>query len=139
MLMENLNKYIGKIHKYQGTGKYCDCLNLVTMFYHDHHYKETFDDHKPRPKTYEEYITKQPTRMIRYLIKNFDVTTNVDDLEYGDVILVLVGGDPHLGVYVGEGKALAMEIPVVEGKSKSTIYKGRYWKPFFRAGFKRRK
>ena len=74
-MQEDLGKYIGLIHKYQGQGKYCDCLNLVQRFYQDHHYKQTFDDGKPRPKTWDEYITKQPPRMIRYLVKNFKKTT----------------------------------------------------------------
>lgn len=136
-MKEDLSKYIGLIHRYQGKGQYCDCLNLVTRFYHDHHYKQDFDDHKERPKTYEEYIKTQPTRMVRYLIKNFKVTENINELEYGDVVLTLINGDPHIGVYIDDDKVLAMEVPVIEGKSKSTIYKGRYWKPFFRAGFKR--
>lgn len=138
-MKENLNKYIGKIHEYQGTGDTCDCLNLVQQFYKDHGYEQDFDDGRPRPATYDEYIKHEPTRLIRYLLKHFAVTEKPDELEYGDVILVLVDGDPHVGVYVGEGKALAMEIPVIYGKSKSTIYRARYWKPFFRAGFKRRK
>lgn len=135
--MEDLSKYIGKIHKYQGTGIYCDCLNLVTQFYHDHGYQQDFDDGKPRPDTYEEYISTQRTRMIRYLLKNFKQTRNIQDLEYGDVVLTVIGGDPHIGVYVGDDKVLSMQIPVIEGKSESTIYKGRYWKPYFRSGFKR--
>lgn len=138
-MKENLDKYIGRIHKYQGTGECCDCLNLVQEFYKDHGYKQDFNDGRPRPQTYDDYITHEPTRLIRYLLKHFFLTKNIDELEYGDVILTLIGGEPHIGVYVGEGKALAMEIPVIYGKSKSTIYKGRYWKPYFRAGFKRRK
>ena len=137
-MQEDLGKYIGLIHKYQGQGKYCDCLNLVQRFYQDHHYKQTFDDGKPRPKTWDEYITKEPTRMVRYLVKNFKKTTDDTDLSYGDVILTVINGDFHLGVYIGDGRALAMEIPVQEGKSRSTIYKHKYWRPYFRAGFKRK-
>lgn len=136
-MRENLNKYIGKIHKYQGTGDYCDCLNLVQQFYIDHHYKQDFNDGKPRPATYDEYKHNCPTRMIRYLVNNFKKTTKIEDLQYGDVVLTDIGGDAHLGVYVEDDKVLAMEIPVIEGTSKSTIYKGRYWKPYFKAGFKK--
>ena len=96
-MASDLSKYIGLIHKYQGQGRYCDCLNLVQRFYQDHHYKQTFDDGKPRPKTWDEYITKEPTRMIRYLVKNFKKTTNYTDLSYGDVILTVINGDFHLG------------------------------------------
>lgn len=136
-MKDDLSKYIGKIHKYQGHGKYCDCLNLVEMFYKDHGYKQDFNDGKPRPKTFAEYKKKCPTRIVRYLLKNFTVTKNPNELDYGDVILTNVGGDMHLGVYVGDGKALAMQIPVVEGKSKSTIYKRKFWEWYFVAGFKR--
>lgn len=136
-MKENLSKYIGLIHKYQGSGNYCDCLNLVQMFYKDHGYKQDFNDGRPRPKTWGDYINHEPTRMVRYLVKNFKKTKNIDDLEYGDVILTNIAGDAHLGVYIGDGKALAMQIPVVEGKSKSTIYKRKFWEPYFKAGFKR--
>ena len=76
--------------------------------------------------------------MVRYLVKNFKKTTDDTDLSYGDVILTVINGDFHLGVYVGDGRALAMEIPVQEGKSRSTIYKHKYWRLYFRAGFKRK-
>lgn len=136
-MKENLNKYIGKIHRYQGKGDYCDCLNLVQQFYRDHHYKQDFNDGQERPATYEEYKKKCPMRMIRYLVNNFQKVTDIRSLGYGDVVLTDISGDAHLGVYVGDDKVLAMEIPVIEGKSKSTIYKGRYWKPYFKAGFKK--
>lgn len=137
--MDELNKYIGLVHKYQGHGSYSDCLNLVQRFYKDHGYQPDFDDHRVRPGTYDEYIKTQPTRMVRYLLKHFDKTSDIQKMEYGDVALVLIGGDPHLGVIVNDNKLLTMEIPVVEGKSKSTLYRPRYWKPYFRLGFKRRK
>lgn len=136
--MENLNKYIGLKHQYNGHGDYCDCLNLCKRFYKDHKWNETFSDGRPEPDTYDEYIKKEPTRIVRYLLKNFDKTTNIDELSYGDVALFIIGGEVHLGIIVNDYKLLAMQVPCVEFKTESTIYKRRYWENFFRMGFKRR-
>lgn len=135
--MENLDKYIGLKHKYQGVGDYCDCLNLCQRFYLDHNYKQDWNDGKIRPPTFKEYKETQKYRIIRYLIKNFKLTRDPDDLTYGDITLFVVGGDIHLGVYIEDKKILCMQIPVIEGKSESTIYRSKYWLPFFKAGFKR--
>lgn len=134
--MENLSKYIGIVHRF-GMADFdsCDCAGLCTLFY-----KEEFgfiiDDGKPIG-TYDEYQSHH-SRMLRYLLKTMDKVQSVDNLEYGDIIVTKVYGEHHVAVYLEYGRVLTMQIPCVEGSTRSCIYKENQWKPYFVMGFRRR-
>lgn len=131
--MENIDKYIGIIHEFNGdTFDGCDCIGLCRLFYKEHGWAQTFTDGKPVTHDWE---SDDPLRLARYLQENFRITRNADELQFGDVMLFDVNGDAHLGICLEYGDILAMQVPVVEGKSTSTIYHRYFWKQGFKAGF----
>ena len=103
-------------------------------------YKEEFgyviDDHRPIG-TYEEYQSNH-SRMSRYLLKTMDKVKSVEALEFGDIIVTKVLNEHHVALYTEYGKVLTMQIPCVEGSTRSCIYKEHQWKPYFVMGFRRR-
>lgn len=113
-----------------------NCLGLCRLFYKEHGWPENFLDGKPITKDWQE---RDRTRLIRYLRDKFDETKDVQSLEYGDLILFEINGDYHMGIVLDYGDVLSMQVPCIEGQASSTIYHRRWWTPFFRRGFKRRK
>lgn len=133
--MENIDKYIGIVHRFNGdTFDGCDCIGLCRLFYREHGWSPKFDDGKPVTHDWEK---KDSLRLVRYLQKNFTMTRDVGELQFGDILLFDIAGDSHLGIYLQYGDILAMQVPVDEGKTTSTIYHRHYWKPGFKAGFRR--
>ncbi|BAL85091.1 hypothetical protein SELR_pSRC300180 (plasmid) [Selenomonas ruminantium subsp. lactilytica TAM6421] len=135
--MEDIGKYIGITHKYAGADfDKCDCFGLVQLFYKEHGWSQSFDDGKPYPTEDEYAQPKYWRRLYEYLLRNF---TEVDykDLSFGDVVVFEINGCIHLGIYLEYGKLLAMEVPAVEGESKSTIYHRGMWTQCFKYGFRR--
>lgn len=134
--MENINEYIGIVHKFNGQNfGGCDCLGLCRLFYREHKWNPSWDDGKPITRDWEK---KDPLRLARYLNRHFDMTRNPDKLSFGDILLFNVCGDAHLGIYLEYGDILAMQVPCVEGETTSTIYHRHYWEQGFKAGFRRR-
>ena len=133
----DLDKYVGIEYKFDVTddSKCVNCLTLIRRFYKDNNFSETFDDGKKLPHT---AIEEYKTRLLLYLIKNFDKKYSIDKLEYGDIVLLKTNNDINIGTYVGNGKVLTIEIPTVQGKSKSTIYEKHIWEPLVKAVFKRK-
>lgn len=132
--MVNLGKFIGIPHYYGRHGfDGADCAGLCRLFYEKHGYKETLDDGLPIG-TAEDY-KKTPLRMLRYLLKNLD---RVDEPQYGDIIVTKMFGELHVGIYTEYNRVIAMEIPVVIGKTRSTMYREEFWKPHHIATFRRR-
>lgn len=132
-----LDKYVGIKHKFNGdTFGGADCIGLCRLFYKNHGWQETFTDGKPITKDWQQ---KEPYRLIRYLQSNFDMVKSASELEYGDIALFNYDGDYHLGIYIGHGQMLGMQVPCKEGFTISTIYKKLYWTHLFVRGYKRRK
>jgi cell wall-associated NlpC family hydrolase len=134
--MENINKYIGIKHKFNGdTFDGADCIGLCRLFYREHGWPETFTDGRIIEHDWE---SKEPLRLLLYLRKYFDENKDISKLRFGDIVLFNIGGDSHLGIYLEYGKVLAMQAPVQEGKTTSTIYPRSLWQHSFKAGFRRR-
>lgn len=130
-----IDRYIGLVHEFQGDGvSSADCVSLCRLFYREHGWAEDFTDGK---NIIESEYSKQPFRVLRYLLGHFTKTA-MEDLEYGDVVLLKVAGDVHLGVYTEYGKLLAMQVPTIVGHSKSTIYRKQWWSQYFLCGFRRK-
>ena len=133
------DKFIGIPHRMNGdTFSSCDCIGLVRLFYKMNGWPETFWDNG-ESITKENFNTgKSWKRLFRYLNKKMEVTKDAGSLRYGAVVIFVVGGEMHLGVYVGHGMVLAMAVPVSEGKSTSTLYHKRIWKLAFKRGYNRK-
>lgn len=134
--MEDLNKFIGIVHEYGRSDKdACDCAGLCTLFY-----KEIFgyviDDGLPIGTV--ETSKKKPLRMLRYLLANFEKVEDVNDLTFGDIVLTKVMNEHHVAVYLRYNKILTQEIPVIYGVTKSCVYRGIQWLPYFVMGFRRK-
>ena len=129
--MININSLIGLKFKFQGTNEYTDCVNLAKRFYELHGWPQNFSDGK---EITEEKYKHQPLRILRYLMKEFFL---VQDFTYGDIVVFNIGGDFHLGIYVGYGKLLSMIIPTDES-SKSCILRGPSWLPYTKYTFRRK-
>ena len=134
----NDNDYIGIPYKRLcDTHEHCDCVGLVRLYYKEHGWKEDFYDGKAILP--EQTRISQMVRVLRYLRKNFIETKNPDELEHGDIMFFIINGDGHLGIMLDYGDILSTQVPCIEGKALSTVYHRRWWKPFFKRGFKRRK
>lgn len=122
----NTDKFIGIPH-YFGESSFdgCDCIGLVRLFYREHGWSQDFDDGLPVDR--DTYMTASVwRRLFRYLHKNF---TEVDDVDYGDVVLFRINDCEHLGVIVDKyGRLLSMTVPEQEGVTTSTIYHRSMWK-----------
>lgn len=134
----NSDKFIGIPHKFNGNDyDGCDCIGLVRLFYKENEWGLDFWDNG-EPVTLENYHSLDSwTRLLRYLKKHFKETKNIDELEYGAVVMFNINSDLHLGVYIGNGDMLSMQIPSIEGRTRSTIYRKKIWKHVFRRGFNR--
>ena len=133
---KNVDKYVGIVHEF-GKSSFleCDCIGLCKLFYRTHGWRQTFSDKKPITKDWQN--KEGVMRLFRYFKKNFKQTPYADDLDFGDVVLFKINGDFHFGIYVDAGKVLAMEVPVVYGKSQCTLYHRRLWIKGFCYGYKR--
>ena len=131
----DIDKFVGIKHKFNGRDfDGTDCIGLCQLFYKHHKFKQSWDDGKPVPPDWQKY----KYRLLLYLNKHFKKTNNVNSLEFGDVVLFNVDGDPHLGIWLEYGRILAMQVPCLEGVSQSTIYPKHFWLNAFVCGFKRR-
>lgn len=138
MIILSDNDYIGIKYKRLGdTHQGADCVGLVRLYYREHGWPERFLDGEPILPSQSK--ASHMKRVVRYLRKTFDETKNPAELEHGDVMLFMVNGDLHLGLMLGYGDILSTQIPSIEDISLSTIYRRRWWMPFFRRGFKRRR
>lgn len=134
--MKDIGNFIGIPHHFGMSNFFgADCAGLCILFYNEI-FGYTIDDGKPIG-TAEEYA-KNHSRMLRYLLKTMDKVTSVDDLCFGDIVVTKVFNEHHVALYTEYGRVLTMEIPCVEGKTRSCIYKEIQWKPHFVMGFRRR-
>jgi cell wall-associated NlpC family hydrolase len=136
--MSPFDKFIGIPHQYgESSWSACDCAGLCQLFYREHQYNETLIDGKPIGDS--ESSKKQPLRMLRYLLKNLDRIPDINDLQYGDIVLLKIAGEHHVAISIDYGKILSMAVPCIAGVSKSTIYRKQYWSQFYIVGFRSRK
>lgn len=138
--MEDLTPYLGQTFGYN-EGQ-CDCLTLCKKYYKAHGYKEDFtdgDEGYPTSLIEFERIPSYGNRLTRYLIRHFKPTRKIEELEIGDIVLFEINGDMHTGIFVANEQVLCMQVPCEEGVSTSCVYKKRFWSPYFKYGFKRRK
>ena len=130
-----VDKFIGIRHLFNGDNyDGADCIGLCRLFYKEHGWKQDFKDGKEVTKDWQR---KDRSRLFRYLSRNFKEIKAPELLEYGDVVVFNVNGDYHLGIYLSYGEILAMQVPVIEGETISTIYHKEIWEKAFKAGFKR--
>lgn len=135
--MEGIDKFIGIPHHYgKSSFQQCDCAGLCTLFYREF-FDYTIDDGKPMGTS--ETSKTMPLRMSRWLLRNMVRITDIKDLTFGDIVLTKVFNEHHVAVFLKYNKVLTQEIPVIYGTTKSTIYRGQQWMPFFVMGFRRRK
>ena len=133
--MENIDKYIGILHKFGGdTFDGCDCVGLCKLFYREHDWFPVWDDGKPITRDWQK---NEPMRIVKFLTLHFKMTRNPDALRFGDILYFDIYGDTHLAIYLEGGDILSMQVPVKEGFTCSTIYHSHIWKRGFRAGFRR--
>jgi hypothetical protein len=110
-------------------------VSLARLFYADHGWPEDFTDGKPIEE--QQYKLHEPFRILRYLLKNFR-RSELDKLEYGSIVVLKIYGELHLGIYINYGKILCMQVPVIIGYSKSTVYRQQWWSQFFLCAFSRK-
>ena len=135
----NIDKFIGIPHKFnESSFDGCDCLGLVRLYYREHGWPQTFDD--GLPITEDNWETPEAWhRLFRYLHSNFDEVNDPSELNPGAVVVFKIGDDMHLGILLDNyGRMLASQIPVVYGKTTSTIYKRSWWMQCYKRGYNRR-
>ena len=111
---------------------------MVRLFYKEQGWEQDFTD-SGDTVTKDNYNTSPVwRRLLKYFHANFDEVKDTDELKEGAVVLFLIEGDYHLGIYVGDNYMLAMEVPVRYGNSRSMLYHKRYWKLVFKRGFNRK-
>lgn len=135
---KQIEKYIGIPHKFNGdTFEGCDCIGLVRLIYKTEGWNLPLWDGK-QPITQENYSSLESwKRLLFYLRQRMTETKNIEKLEPGAVVMFNINHGLHLGVYIGNGDMLAMQVPCIEGRTRSTIYRKKIWKQAFRRGFNR--
>lgn len=129
--MENLDKYIGLNYRFDLSNNSYNCLSLAKEFYKDHKYSQTFDDGEPWPTIDS---ANHVNRLLKYLDNNMTKADSIDQLEFGDLVIIRPGY--RVGVYVGDGNLLTISSEFKDDVSKSIIYPLDYWKDNFRIGYK---
>lgn len=130
--MGNEEKYVGRTYRFDAKGDAVNCCSLAREFYSDHGWKQNWDDGIPWPKRPAGY----EGRLKSYMAKEFQ-SCGIDDLQYGDIVMLNQRAGGGIGVYVGEGRLLCLERPFRDGQSKTVIYPEKKWKPYAESGYKR--
>lgn len=106
----NYSKYVGIPYVFNGrTMKGADCIGLLCLFYADQGWPETFSDGE---EITPDWFEKEPYRFAKYLIKNFDRVTDINELPEGSVLLFEINGESHTAIYCGFGKFLSTFPPI---------------------------
>ena len=134
--MFDSDKYIGIVHHFNKSSfNGCDCIGLVRLFYREHGWSEDFWDNGV-PITKKNFNSSDTwKRLIKYLNSHFKSTKDPNVLTEGSIILFVVNGDMHIGIYTGHGMCLSMAVPVKEGISTATLYHKRAWILAFKRGY----
>lgn len=128
------SKYIGIPYKHNAEQRDgCNCIGLCKIFYREHGWEQNFDDGKPVD---DETGVREWHRLFKYMGQHFTKVIE-EELQYGDVVIFDVAGDMHTGIYLENGRLLAMQVPCNE-TSLSTIYRRKFWHPCFKAAYRRK-
>ena len=138
---EDFSKYCNRPYCFNGEQEGTDdCSTLVKRFYEDHGWH---DINYVKPTDQDWYI-KDPLYMQRYLVKHFDMTRDINQIEFGDIIYFSINSEGHVGVALPYGRIL-MTYPKINefNGGVSFIDRYKYWFNMrgveFKAVFKRRK
>ena len=136
----DFSKYVGIPFAFnESSFEAADCAGLASLFYREHGWSGEY----PRPKHKDWYITDQ-LYMQRWLVKNFDMSRDIDDIEFGDLLYFMINGEGHIGVALEYGKFLATYPKINDfNGGVSFIDRYKYWFNMrgveFKAVFKRRR
>lgn len=119
--MESLDKYLELKFKFDPSpdelSNYNNCLGLAKEFYQDHSYSQIFDDGNPWPI---DRHTRYIQRLISYFDSNFVRVKSIDELSFGDIVLLYTGA--HVGIYLGDHKILAFEEECIDYVSVTKVF-----------------
>jgi probable lipoprotein NlpC len=137
--MIDTNKLIGIRWKFNGRDfNGVDCLGLLYLFFKENNWPETFDDGKPIE---EGWFHTEPYRMYRYFLKHFDKYEDKSQLQYGDILLMNIQGESHVGIYINYDKFISTFPSKDNGlKLKTFSFQDRlqHWQSSFICFFRRR-
>ena len=130
---QNIEKFIGIPYKFLGTDYTgVDCIGLCQLFLNEHGYAIKFRDGREITK---DWYLKEPYRLARWLINNFDKIDSMENMIYGDIILFEINGESHTGIYLGNAKVLT----ILEVFKKSMIIHLKKQNVFYQCAFRVRK
>lgn len=140
-MSSDFSKYVGIPFAFnESSFEAADCAGLASLFYREHGW--TSQANYPKPKHKDWYITDQ-LYMQRWLVKNFDMSRDIEDIEFGDLLYFMINGEGHIGVALEYGKFLATYPKINDfNGGVSFIDRYKYWFNMrgveFKAVFKRR-
>lgn len=131
MYSEKLNKFIGIPYKFLGTGfDGVDCIGLCHLFMNEYQgINITWRDGRPITK---DWFVTEPFRLARWLCKNFTKIPDLNDLQFGDIVLFEINGESHTGIFVGNMKVLT----ILEVFKTSMIIHLKRSNAFYQCGFR---
>lgn len=140
-MQENIGRFIGIPYEFaKWSYESADCVGLVRLFYSENHWYPDCDD----GSFTKDWYVKEPLRLVRYLMKHWNKTRNIEELHYGDAVYFLINGEGHVGIYLEYGKILTTFPPGCKQwdgsilPSTSMILHRCLWEQGFTAGFKRK-
>ncbi len=137
--MLDTDKFIGIPHVFNGHDfDGCDCIGLCRLFYKEQGWPQRFWDNKEAITEENKSDKENWLRLYKYLGRHFKRVRKPEEMEDGGVVVFNINGDLHLGIYAGRGNILAMEVPVIYGKTRSTLYHSDMWQRAFVRGYNRK-
>lgn len=132
MEKQDLEKFVGLSYKFLGTDfTGVDCIGLCQLFYNQHGIDIEIRDGRPITKDW--YLT-EPYRLARWLVEHFDKIKEMENMQYGDIVLFEINGESHTGIYIDNGKVLT----ILEVYRSSMIFHLKKGNIFFQCGFRLR-
>ena len=139
--MEDIYKYINIPYKFAGYNyDGADCIGLLRLFYADHNWVEMNDG-----RTFtKDWYKKEPYRMVKWFLKNMNKIKTIEELQFGDVVYFLIGGEGHVGIYYKYGKIIttfpenSKQWDGTYMPNNSFLCHKQLWEKAYRCGFRRR-
>lgn len=130
MEKQDLCKYVGIPFKFLGTTfDGVDCIGLCQLFLNQHNYDIEFRDGREITKDWYE---TEPLRLLIWLNRNFTKIKDMNNLQYGDIVLFEINGESHTGIYIDNMKVLT----ILETFKKSMIIHLKKQNVFYKCGFR---